>query len=48
LTDMLKDEEIAAILHTEAGAREVCERLVARANEQGGRDNITVIVSEFQ
>lgn len=46
LTNMLSDEEIRMILN---GARDIVERaeeLVRRANENGGRDNISVILIE--
>lgn len=45
LTDMVSDERIADILEQEREPREACERLVAEANEAGGRDNITAIVA---
>lgn len=47
LTDALTDEQIAAVLREEAEPRAACARLVAEANERGGRDNITVIVAQF-
>jgi protein phosphatase len=47
LTEMVKDDAIAAVLREEADPRRACERLVARANETGGKDNITVIVARF-
>jgi len=48
LTNMLDDERIAAILTSESEPRSACERLMAEANDRGGRDNITVIVSRFE
>jgi serine/threonine protein phosphatase PrpC len=48
LTDMLPDERIAAVLAADAEPRAACTRLVAEANEQGGRDNITTIVARFE
>ena len=48
LTEMLKDDEIARILHTETEPEQACKRLVARANEEGGRDNITVILARYE
>lgn len=48
LTDMLTDEEIAAILQAEGEPAAACERLVAGANQHGGRDNITVVVSRYE
>src|SRR5271166_1164688 len=47
LTEMVPDALIAAILQEEE-PRRACERLVAEANERGGKDNITVIVACFQ
>lgn len=45
LTGMVDDGEIAALLNGDGGDREaMCRRLVASANERGGKDNITVIL----
>jgi len=43
LTEMVADDRIAAVLQAHREPREACERLVAEANEKGGKDNITVI-----
>jgi protein phosphatase len=48
LTEMVPDARIAAILQEEQEPRRACERLVAEANERGGKDNITVVVACFQ
>ncbi|HVR76068.1 MAG TPA: protein phosphatase 2C domain-containing protein [Planctomycetota bacterium] len=48
LTDMVNDDAICAILAAEPHPRDACERLVAAANENGGKDNITVIVSRYE
>src|SRR5262249_40279785 len=48
LTEMVPDAEIVAVLQAEAEPRRACERLVAQANERGGRDNITVIVARYE
>ncbi len=48
LTEMVPDAEIAAVLHGEPGPWEACETLVARANERGGKDNITVVVARYE
>jgi protein phosphatase len=45
LTEMVSEEEIAAVLERERDPRQACERLVEEANRLGGRDNITVIVA---
>ena len=44
LTRMVPENEIAAILTQIRSVRIAAERLVSRANEHGGQDNITVIV----
>jgi len=48
LTDMLSDADIAAALQAEAEPQRACERLVAAANERGGKDNITVVVARYE
>lgn len=48
LTEMLRDDEIAEVLGTERSARAACERLVKLANDQGGRDNTTAIVTRYE
>lgn len=45
LTEMVPPDQIAAILAGERDPQRACGRLIAEANERGGRDNITVIVS---
>jgi serine/threonine protein phosphatase PrpC len=47
LTEMVTDEAIAAVLGTEADPERACTKLVALANDAGGRDNITVLVVRF-
>ena len=44
LTRMITDPEIASILLTTTSAQEAADRLVELANENGGVDNVTVIV----
>ncbi len=48
LTEMVPDEEIKRILQTEAEPERACRLLATRANEAGGKDNITVIVAHFR
>jgi PPM family protein phosphatase len=48
LSNMVPDARIAAILAEEQEPRRACERLVAAANEAGGKDNITAIVARFE
>lgn len=45
LTDMLSDEEITSILSTGENAQGVASKLVRRALEVGGKDNITVMTA---
>jgi len=47
LTEMVTDEAIAAMLHDDPEPESVCAKLVAQANEAGGRDNITVLIVRF-
>jgi protein phosphatase len=47
LTEMVPDDRIAGILREGHDPRRACERLVAEANRQGGKDNITVIVAQI-
>jgi protein phosphatase len=47
LTKSIGDEQIGAVLRQGQGAEPTCRRLVALANEQGGVDNITVVVARF-
>jgi protein phosphatase len=44
LTRMVSDPEIASTLLTSATAQEAVERLVDLANDNGGVDNVSVIV----
>ena len=48
LTDMLSDEQIAVILMAELDPEQAARRLVAGANEQGGKDNITAVVARIE
>jgi PPM family protein phosphatase len=47
LTDMLDDAQLAAVLTAEQNPKQACERLLAEANNQGGKDNITAIVVRY-
>lgn len=48
LTEMVSAKRIAAILREESTPERMCERLVAEANANGGKDNITVVVGMFK
>ncbi len=47
LTEMVPNETLAAVLAATDDPRRACEELVARANEAGGKDNVTVVVARF-
>jgi serine/threonine protein phosphatase PrpC len=47
LSDMLDDEQIVRILVAEPEPEVACGRLVAAANEAGGKDNVTALVAYF-
>jgi protein phosphatase len=44
LSDMLNDDDIAAVLEMHADLEQAGPALIAAANEAGGRDNIAVIL----
>jgi len=46
LSDMVDDAGIAKIMESDAGLEQRAELLIAAANENGGRDNISVLLAE--
>lgn len=46
LTDMLQDQDISVTLDLALSLEERARRLVAQANNNGGRDNITVLLAQ--
>jgi protein phosphatase len=48
LTEMVPETEINQTLQTEAEPDQACRQLVERANEAGGKDNITVVIANFR
>jgi protein phosphatase len=48
LTEMVSDQEVLSVLQAEADPAHACQRLVARANDEGGKDNVTVVVARFE
>jgi len=48
LTKMLTDEEIRDVLLAEGNAEDAASMLVARANDEGGRDNVTALVVQIE
>jgi PPM family protein phosphatase len=47
LSGLVRPDEIAAVVTAEADPGAACQHLIDRANENGGPDNITVIVARF-
>ena len=47
LTSMLNDKEIEKIINRSENARICCENLVRQANQNGGKDNVTVQFIKF-
>jgi protein phosphatase len=48
LSGMVSDEEIQKIVTSSPDIREACRRLIQRANERGGEDNITAVVIRIE
>ncbi len=48
LTDLVDDQTITNILGETTRSSDACERLVQRALDNGGRDNVTVIVAAYR
>jgi serine/threonine protein phosphatase PrpC len=47
LTNEVKNREIAEILWSEPDIEAACARLIQKANDAGGRDNITVVIIQY-
>lgn len=47
LSGMMSDGEILRIVTSNDDTAEICRRLIAKANENGGEDNITALVIRF-
>jgi protein phosphatase len=47
LSGMLTDEQILGIVSSTEDTAEMCRKLIAKANENGGEDNITALVIRF-
>jgi len=48
LSGMVRNEEIREVLRTIDDPLEICKALTDRANQAGGHDNITVVISKFE
>jgi len=47
LTEMVSNDQIAKVLREVPDPEAACQRLLKEANEAGGRDNITIVISRF-
>ncbi len=48
LTSMITEQQVTAVLQQETDLDRAAERLIAEANEAGGRDNITVVLFRLE
>lgn len=48
LTNMVTGDEIVGVLEAGQRPEESCRKLVALANEKGGKDNITVVIARYE
>ena len=48
LTEMVESQVIAEVLGSGEAAQTTCQRLVDRALEAGGKDNVTVVVARYR
>ena len=48
LTDLVTDEEIAAVLKRTSSSNDACRTLVDMALAQGGTDNVTVVLGRYR
>lgn len=48
LTDMLREDEIKAVILNDDDIQQICENLVTLANAKGGEDNITVLLFKIE
>ena len=48
LTDMVDDTTISAILEGAASANDACQQLLTLALQNGGKDNVTVVLARFR
>ena len=48
LTEMLTNEAMVAVLDAQHAPEAAAKALLAQANDNGGRDNITVLIAQFQ
>ncbi|MFK7769061.1 MAG: PP2C family serine/threonine-protein phosphatase [Mariniblastus sp.] len=47
LTRYVPDKELLSLVSQDVPSKEICDQLIAMANERGGRDNITSVLAKF-
>lgn len=47
LTDMVRDDMVAELIQESGDLEQTCQSLVSRANENGGADNVTLILAQI-
>ena len=48
LTNLVEDQEVLAVLKTDIKTDEKVEQLIEKANNRGGRDNVSIALVEFK
>jgi serine/threonine protein phosphatase PrpC len=48
LTDLVSDAKIREIIVSAPSLTDACHRLITRANQHGGKDNITVVLVSLE
>src|SRR6187402_2583141 len=48
LSGMVQDDEIQKIIVSNPDIRDACAKLIARANEHGGEDNVTAVLIKIE
>lgn len=48
LTRHVPDEQISQLMASDVPAEQLCQRFIALANDDGGSDNVTVVVAQFR
>ena len=48
LTDMIEDDQIQHIVRSSTDLDKACDKLIDAANEEGGVDNISVVLARLE
>jgi serine/threonine protein phosphatase PrpC len=47
LTDLVSEDRIARVLQSGGKPQQLCDKLIEDALNEGGRDNVTVVVAHY-